>query len=112
MVVFKSYLIVVAAVAAIPSALAQLSGRPAPSDPAATVPPVRYESAFRDYVPHREPEIASWRDINDAAARIGGHAGALRQPGMHGGQPPAGTANSSPAPSPVSPHMPRHGNSH
>ncbi|MFN7085238.1 MAG: hypothetical protein ACK4N4_01270 [Burkholderiales bacterium] len=66
------------------------------------MPAVGYESAFSGYIPHRDPEIASWRDVNDQAARIGGHAGTLRPSGgMHGGQPAS--------PSSTKAAMPGHG---
>jgi len=97
--VFNKYFLIVAAAVIMPAA-AQQTGRPLPSDPAAAVPPARYESAFGAYVPHSEPKIAPWRNVNDEAARIGGHAGVLRQSGMHGGKPAAGSA------------MPGHGTGH
>ena len=109
MIVFNKYLFTFAAAAAIPAALAQQTGHPLPSDPAAAVPPARYESAFGAYVPHSEPKIASWRDINDEAARIGGHVGSIRQSGVDGGKPRAESASPSTAPSPGSPAMPGHG---
>lgn len=112
MVVFNAYFLAIAAAAVIPSALAQQIVRPLPSDPAAAVPPAGYESAFGDYAPHREPEIASWRDLNDEAARIGGHIGSLRQSGVHGGKPSAGSASPSTAPSPARPAMPGRGTGH
>ncbi|MDP2240749.1 MAG: hypothetical protein Q8K18_11390 [Burkholderiales bacterium] len=90
----------------IPSALAQQAARPNPSDPAATVPPANYDSPFAGYVPHQDQEVASWRGINDEAARIGGHIGILRQSGMHGSNPPAGPAGPSTTPSPARPAMP------
>ncbi len=95
----------IAAATVIPSALAQQVAFPAPSDPAAPVPAARYESAFSGYVSYKEQDIASWRGINDEAARIGGHIGVLRQSGMQGNKPSAGPAN----PSTAMPVMPGHG---
>jgi len=103
--VYNIFLMAFAAAAVIPSALAQQAARPAPSDPAAAVPAVGYESAFSGYVPYKEQDIASWRGINDEAARTGGHIGVLRQSGMQGSKPSAGFAN----PSPTMPAMPGHG---
>ena len=58
---------------------AQQAAQSGPADPKAAVPVQRYESAFRDYRPHAAPELARWRDANDEAGRIGGHAGYARQ---------------------------------
>jgi len=49
-----------------------------PADPAAAVPAPRYESAFSTYRPYRDEKPASWRDLNDEVARVGGHIGVLR----------------------------------
>lgn len=106
---YNRLFLAVAAAALMPSALAQPAPRPAPTDPAAAAPAVRYESAFAGYVPHQEPEIAAWRDVNDEAARIGGHIGILRQSGMHGGKPSAGSTSPSAAPIPARPAVPGHG---
>jgi len=67
---------VAAAVAA--AASARAAGVPEPTAPAAAVPPAQYESAFSEYRSYRDEKPAAWRDVNDAVARIGGHAGALR----------------------------------
>lgn len=109
MAVFNKYFLIVTAAVIMPAASAQQTGRHLPSDPAAAVPPARYESAFGAYVPHSEPKIASWRNVNDEAARIGGHTGSLRQSGVDGGKPRAESASPSTAPSPARPAMPGHG---
>lgn len=46
--------------------------RPDPLDPKASVPAVRYDSAFAQFrrLGHEKP--VPWRDANDAVARIGG----------------------------------------
>ncbi len=109
MAVLNKYFLIVAAAAMMPVASAQQAGRPLPSDPAATVPPAGYESAFSGYVPNNEQAIASWRNVNDEAARIGGHAGSLRQSGVDGSKSRAESASPSTAPSPARPAMPGHG---
>lgn len=51
------------------------------NDPAAAQPaaqPLRYESAFEGFRPFQEQELASWREVNEEAARVGGHAGVLK----------------------------------
>ena len=75
------------------SAIGQAAARPDPADPkaAATVRP--YESAFRDYRPYVDPDIARWRDVNDEVGKLKGHAGHVpQQPGTAakpGAKPPA-----------------------
>ncbi len=58
---------------------AQQTARPDPADAKAAVPPLRYDSAFKDYRPHAEPEIARWREVNEEMGRLGGHVGHLPQ---------------------------------
>jgi hypothetical protein len=43
-----------------------------PLDPRATVPALRYESALAPYRRLDDGKALSWRDANDAVARIGG----------------------------------------
>lgn len=45
------------------------------ADPRARVPATQYESAFKSYVPYREQELRTWRELNDDVARAGGHVG-------------------------------------
>lgn len=116
MIGFYRYFIVLAVTAAaMPAVLAQQAGRPVSSDPEAIVPPARYEQVFRDYVPYSEQKIAAWRDINDEAARIGGHVGSLRQSGFrsnaHKGMSHPGPVAPD-APSPAEPAMPGHSAGH
>ena len=54
-----------------------------PADPAAPVPVLEYESAFKGYRSFRETPLAPWRDVNDEVARVGGHLGIVR--GQSGG---------------------------
>lgn len=53
--------------------------RPDPADPRASVPSTTYRSAFEGYRSLEEAKPVPWRDANDAAARIGGHIGILRE---------------------------------
>jgi hypothetical protein len=46
--------------------------------PAAKAPAVTYRSAFEDYRPYREQELASWREVNEEVARVGGHIGVMK----------------------------------
>lgn len=115
MIVFKVFFIIVTAAVVMPAALAQQAGRPLPSDPTIAVHPAKYESAFGGYVPYSEQKVAPWKEINDEAARIGGHAGSIGQSGspgaVHGGKPPAGSASPA-APSTARPAMSGHGAGH
>ena len=52
-----------------------LGATPAPADPAAAVPAIRYESAFEGYRPYREQPLADWRGVNEEVAGAGGHIG-------------------------------------
>lgn len=64
----------VASVAA--SAAAQVAARPDPADPKAAAPTrPAYESAFKGYRPHSEPEVARWRESNEEMGRLKGHVG-------------------------------------
>lgn len=64
------------------SAAAQTAARLDPADPKAAVPVRPYESAFKDYRPYVEPEIARWREVNEEVARLAGHMGHVpQQPG-------------------------------
>lgn len=43
--------------------------------------PIAYRSAFAGYQPMQdpvEPSIEQWRALNDEVARVGGHAGAIK----------------------------------
>jgi hypothetical protein len=95
---------------------AQQTARPDPADPAATAPAPAYDSVFKTYVPQREVMPAAWKDINDEAARIGGHVGSIRQSGLPGAAPGgksrAESASPSTVPSPAMPAMPGHGAGH
>ena len=74
-----------------------------PAAPGAAVPAVNYESAFAGYLPYRDQKPASWRDVNDEAARVGGHIGIFGG-AAHGGQTSAKPA-AQPRPSGTMPGM-------
>lgn len=57
------------------SAAAQTAARPDPADPKAAAPMRPYESAFKDYRPFVDPDIARWREVNEEVGRLNGHVG-------------------------------------
>lgn len=63
-----------------------------PPDTRAEAPGVSYRSAFEDYRPFRDQELAPWREVNDEVARVGGHLGILKsvQKPQDGKPAPAG----------------------
>jgi hypothetical protein len=63
------------------AAAAQPTPRPDPADPKAPVPSIEYRSAFTDYRPYSEPELAPWRAANEEVGRVGGHLGIVRGQG-------------------------------
>ncbi|MEK6593676.1 MAG: hypothetical protein AABZ67_11415 [Pseudomonadota bacterium] len=84
---FKFVVLLYSAVALTPLAASaqQPMAKPHPADPNAAAPAAQYESAFAGYMPYRDEKLASWRDVNDEAARVGGHLGIFGGAG-HGGQ--------------------------
>jgi hypothetical protein len=88
-------------------ALAQ-AGQPDPADSKASVPALRYQSAFADYKPWTDTRPGDWRAVNDnvrdAAAKGGAHAAP--------GAPAAAPAASAPASQASAPAMPGHGGHH
>ena len=65
--------IVLAACAAVALGCAEaLSATPDPANDKAVVPPVRYQSPFRDYRPLGEDQPIAWKAANDEVGRIGG----------------------------------------
>lgn len=58
--------------------------RPGAADPAAPGKTPIYHSAFSAYQPMLATPPQDWRAVNEAVARTGGHAGALKEP-----EPPA-----------------------
>ena len=61
--------------------------RPDPADAKAKAPPAEYRSAFESYRPYAEPELASWRAVNEEVRSVGGHVGLMRGQGQE--KPPA-----------------------
>jgi hypothetical protein len=75
---FQTSAFVAAAAFAGAAVAGEPAARPKPADAKAAVPKLRYHSAFKEYRPHAESEIAGWREVNEEMARLGGHAGHLR----------------------------------
>ena len=74
------------------SAAAQTTARTDPADPKAAAPARAYESAFKDYRPYADPEVARWRQSNEEMGRLGGHVGQVPReasPARPGVKPPA-----------------------
>ena len=71
------------------------AAQPIPTQPDAPVPALKYVSGFAGYVSFREEELVPWREVNDEAARAGGHIGIVG--GAHGGHPPGKPAVKPPA---------------
>jgi len=70
-------------------AAAQTAARSDPAEPKSAAPAPAYESAFKDYRPYVDPEIARWREVNEEVGRLNGHIGHVpRQPGV-GAKPAA-----------------------
>ncbi len=64
-------------------AAAQTATRPDPAEPKAAAPAPAYDSAFKDYRPYVDPEIARWKDVNQEVGRLNGHVGHVpQQPGV------------------------------
>lgn len=80
-----------------------------PARPVGTQP--SYESAFADYRPYREEPAASWRQVNDEVARVGGHAGVLKAepaPGAAPARDPSTVSPATPAPARSGGHHGKH----
>jgi hypothetical protein len=79
------------------SVAAQTAARPDAADPKAAAPARPYESAFKDYKPYVDPDIARWREVNQEVGRLNGHVGHVpQQPGAAarpGAKPPAPTGH-------------------
>ncbi len=75
------------------NAAAQGPVRPDPSEPKAAARAPTYESAFKDYRPYVDPEIARWREVNQEVGRLNGHVGHVPQQSgaavKPGAKPPA-----------------------
>ena len=75
----KPYMLLAAFGACALDAAAQQAVPSRSDDPDAAVPAVVYRSAFKGYVAYREEALRSWREVNDEAGRVGGHAGVLSE---------------------------------
>ena len=100
---FAVLLYCVAALAPLATTAQQRTTGLGPTDSSAVVPAVKYESAFTGYVPFRDEKLAPWRDVNDEAARIGGHLGIVGGAAGHAGHGTAKPAVQAPAPAPKPP---------
>ncbi len=87
----------------------QRTTTPHPADPAAAAPAVKYESTFTGYVLFRDEKLAPWREVNDEAARVGGHLGIFSGAAGHGGHSAPGAATQVPNPNgkPATPAAPQ-----
>jgi len=87
-----------------------------PADPAVAVPATKYESAFTGYSRYRDEKLTSWREVNDDAARVGGHMGIFGGAAGHAGHgeaKPQVKPAMSPPKSPAQPAPPMtHGGAH
>lgn len=71
----------------------------APSNPPLVIPV--YRSAFETYKPYTEQSVATWRDSNDTAARVGGWRAYAREARpTESSPPPAAGAASQPGTKP------------
>ncbi len=62
-------------------ASAQGVRRPDPADASVRAPKPVYRSAFAGYRPYGEEDPSRWREANDEAGRLGGHAGHAKPAG-------------------------------
>lgn len=62
--------------------LAQETKHSDPTDPAALVPAIKYESAFSDYRPFQEQKVAPWKQVLDEVTGIVGADGHAEHGGM------------------------------
>lgn len=70
-----------------------------PADPEASVPPPpTYRSTFTGYRGAGEAPVGSWRDANDAVARIGGWRVYAREAQPPEAKPPGAAAPTAPGP--------------
>ncbi|HOM13997.1 MAG TPA: hypothetical protein PLB41_11840 [Rubrivivax sp.] len=81
------------------------AARPDPLDAKAVVPAPHYRSAFARFRAFGDDNPVSWREANEAVARIGGWRVYAREAQQPGAQPSGAAAPASPA-SPTSPPAP------
>jgi len=78
----KAYLPAVAAVIALSIAAGAAPAaetRLQPSDAAAPVPPLQYQSVFSSYRQPQAERKLDWKQANDTVRDVGGHAGAMQE---------------------------------
>jgi len=99
-------------------AAAQQPSRAHPADPRAVAPSPEYASAFDGYQPFRDEKLASWREVNDEAGRVGGHLGIFGGANAHAGhgvaqsvKTPTASAPAAGTSTPAAPPM-KHGSGH
>lgn len=84
---------------------ASATSRADPLEPAATVAPLIYRSAFQGYRPNTEAEVGSWKEANDRVGSIGGwrvYAKEAQTPDVPAS--PASAPSAALAPKPPTPH--------
>jgi hypothetical protein len=92
-------IIALAAISVIVLALPRvLSAAPDPVDEKAVVPPVKYQSPFRDYRALGDVKPVAWKDANDEVGRIGGWRTYAKEVSEPPSPPAAGSATSVPTP--------------
>lgn len=69
---FTIAILIAAGVAAALSLPGASIAAPDPTDEKNTVPPIRYQSPFRDYKPLGDDKAIPWKAANDEVSRIGG----------------------------------------
>ena len=100
---FAALLYGVAALTSVAATAQQRTTGLSPTDSSAVVPAVKYESAFTGYMPFRDEKLAPWRDVNDEAARVGGHLGIFGGAAGHAGQGATKPVVQPPTPTPKTP---------
>lgn len=75
---------------------------------AAAQPTPGYDSAYADYKPYIDAPPAPWREANDLAARVGGHAGIFAGSTHGHDAPPPDPAPARQEAAPATPGKPPH----
>ncbi len=97
---FAALLYCLVALAPFAATAQQRSTGLSPTNSSAAVPAVKYESAFTGYAPFRDEKLAPWREVNDEAARVGGHLGIFGGAAGHSATGATKPAVQAPAPGP------------
>ena len=77
-----------------------------PANPGEAVPSTRHPSAFTGYQSFLDEPLVPWRDVNDEAARVGGHLGIFRND-AHAGHGDMIPPTNTPAPRAPATHPPQ-----